>query len=227
MAAVSGDGVSAACLWVREHLAPYVLRQLPAEDSVLVAGHLRGCAACGALAEELRLPARALALADPRHLGDAPVWPRHRQDATLAAVLRRAERERPGSGTSRQRLVVLAAAAAVLLAVALGVRVLGPGRAGPEQVALSGASGVVATVTLSGRDAVTGVDLSAHGLVAGVRYGLWLQRRDGTRRGSPFTAGTDGSARVTVVVDVGRDEAVAVGVTRLPAQDVATARLPG
>jgi hypothetical protein len=107
------------------------------------------------------------------------------------------------------------------------VRALGPGRAGPEEVALAGTPGVVATVTLSGRDAGTGVDLSARGLVSGDRYGLWLQRRDGTRRGAPFTAGPDGTATVSVVVDVGRDEAVAVGVTRLPAQDVATARLPG
>lgn len=79
-----GQG-GARCRRLQQYLAPYVLGRLDDGERRPVDAHVPGCPRCSAIVAELRLPSRALALADP----DAVVrtMPPARRELVLERIL--------------------------------------------------------------------------------------------------------------------------------------------
>jgi hypothetical protein len=103
----------------RKHLSAYAHGELSAEEAARVAAHLRGCAACRAEFEEVRLGIR-LAESLPSVKAPADLW-----DGIEAALVRETNRERQRASQTQplfppRRRVFVPAFAAVLLALAAG-----------------------------------------------------------------------------------------------------------
>ena len=115
----------------KQHLSAYAHGELAPDEAARVGGHLRGCDACRAEFEEIKLGIR-LAESLPSVAAPAGLW-----DGIEAALVKETKKERGRDSRTRRffpsrRRILIPAFAALLVALAAGgawlyVRALGPG----------------------------------------------------------------------------------------------------
>lgn len=196
-------------------LGPYVLGELSAGEERALEDHLRQCPRCRAALEEIRRAHGALrgAAATDAPPPDLKGW-----------VLARARGEARNEPAGGRRLRILAAAAALLVAAALGVGVFrtvtGPPGGLPltATAAAPGASGELRGETVGEN---LSVELEARDLPrlrGDEYYEMWYARRDGTRIScGTFDVDPGGDATVRMSAPTHSVSYPEVEVTREPA----------
>jgi len=192
-------------------LGSHALGMLEEAEAIAVTAHVDGCRACRDELDELRHTAVALAAADVVRVADQPRRPRPGLRADVSAGIAAALAAR------RRRRLVPIAAAAVVLALAASVVVLqGTGRGGAPTVLEALQQGVRVEAELVAKPWGTEIHLEASGLDQGKAHGVWLERADGSRiAAGTFVPVMGRTAKVVLAGGIPREEAVAVGVTRL------------
>ncbi|UZJ25192.1 zf-HC2 domain-containing protein [Rhodococcus antarcticus] len=171
---------------LRSSLGSYLLGSLEPAERTVVDTHLAGCATCREeLSSYAALPAlmSRVSIDAVRGAEPASVVPPGVLGRALDAVA--AERTATVTHLHRWRLgAVLSAAAAVVVAVVLGVTTLQAQTATtPGGVALVAAAGVTATgtATVEAKPWGTAVTLQLQGLPQGGAFTAWVSAPDGTR----------------------------------------------
>lgn len=164
-----------ACDAWQEHLAGWLVAQLPPGDEAALLDHLDACPVCRAEADSL-LAVTAVSLgADPGAVPWHPAVdeppPADLADRIVACVAG----ERRGRW-GRRAAMVLAGSAAVAIGVAAVVLITGDGQPlDGEQVAFASlAPGVEAQVVVAPEEGGSLVELTASGLDPDMTYALWL-----------------------------------------------------
>jgi hypothetical protein len=193
------------CARWQGELAMQALGRLEPDVAVGLQAHLDGCADCRAEAAALRPLAGALALASVDSLDEVGLESVPPQ--LQASVMRRLTQEsRSEHRRSRRRMAgAVAAVAAVAAAAVVAVVALtsvSPPPAG-RVVALSGAPGTVASITLTRSSTGTDVTLREHGQPIGRNYVVTMESAGGTwwQAGSYHTTGTTARADLTCAVE--------------------------
>lgn len=171
------------CDHIKGLIALNVIGRLPDAERVVLLSHLDGCRECRDDERELLELARVLPAADLGHLEEDEV-PAGLDDAVLGRLLDEAARDRR-SRRFRLGLAATAAAAAVVLALAL-VLLPGSSKPGTVTVALSGSSGVRASVVLTSETWGTAVRIAESGQPG--RQVMWVSMH--TKAGDWWQAGT-------------------------------------
>jgi anti-sigma factor RsiW len=198
----------------RELLGAYTMGALPPAEVVALRAHLDGCEGCRQEEAELREVAELLGEADPDALGPVhpPPW--------LAERVVDAVAEQRARHTRRRRAVAaLGAVAAAVVALVVGVGLLGDGaeHEGDEPVPLAITlvpAGVDAHAAVEVRPWGTTVHLEASGLQAGLVYQAWLEQPDGTRTSAgTFRPGAARSIDCYLTAAITPGEASAFGIS--------------
>jgi predicted anti-sigma-YlaC factor YlaD len=176
-------------------LALEVVGQLTETDRLALCAHLDGCRACRDQQADLAGLARVLPAADPEHLGGHDV-PFELQSAVFDRLRADARQHRRARATRYALGAVAAAAVAVALVV--GLSGTGPARTG-HTVALVGGAGVKATAHLTSEPWGTAIHLQETGQAGGQVLTVSMR----TTAGSWWAAGTyDTVTGHTVQVDL-------------------------
>lgn len=212
---------SEVCRRWREMFGAYLLGHLAVEERIALEAHVDGCAGCRAELSELRPVARALAAADPAHIGTPPAPPPELGDRVFAHL-------RDARRLNRRRKVALrigagVAAAVIALTVVVATRPDSPPRAEKEDFAFTSLpAGVdaVATLYTYRTDPRVEVWIEYEGLTPGVTYAVWVERATGERvRCGTFDA-IDGRHHTVLASIVPRADAAAVGLTSTDGKQV-------
>jgi anti-sigma factor RsiW len=192
------------CVRWQGELAMQSLGKLEPEVAVGLQAHLDGCADCRADAAELAPLPGALAAASPDAVDDP--WADRVPAQLQESVLRRLESEAADERhRTHRRIGVLAttgaAVAGIAAAIILVVSSASPPPAG-RVVALSGAPGTVASITLVPSTSGTDVVLHEHGQPVGQDYVVTMKSSSGTwwQAGSYHTSGASVRAELTCAV---------------------------
>lgn len=202
-----------SCREWRESLGAYVLGHLSAEERAGLEAHLEGCAECRAEADSLALISSLLPLADPEHLGPAPVPPPELAERVAARI--GAERH-SGRRRRRVRLGLALGSASVALAAALAIFVLpGGGGPGPEQHVAFGSlpPGVKIAATLEPRPFGTEIRMYVSGIRSGTLCRVFLRGPNGARVSAGtfrYRWGGDSGAVLSSALDLSRTAAIGV-----------------
>jgi hypothetical protein len=189
------------CVRWQGELAMQALGKLEPDVATALQAHLDGCADCREEAAEIAPLAAALAAASPDVLEDpeaAPVPARLEQ-----SVLARLDAEARSEHRRARRWV--GGAAAAVVAVASVAAVFASGGSSPPAgrlVALTGAPGTVATMTLTRSSTGTDVTLHEHGQPVGRDFVVTMESGSGSwwQAGSYHTSGTNVRAQLTCAV---------------------------
>jgi hypothetical protein len=203
------------CRGWRESLGAHALGQLPEEERAALEAHLEGCAGCRAELESLAGVARLLPLAEPEHLGTAPVPPAALADRVVATI----RTERRSRRRRRLRLgLALSGVTAAVAAVALAIFVLpGDSGTGPEQHISfrSLPPGLHIGATLKPHAYGTEIRMYVKGAPSGTLCRVFLRGPNGTRlpAGSfRYRWGDDSDAVLSAALDLSRTRAIGVRV---------------
>lgn len=196
---------------LRHALGSYVLGSLEPTERAAVEAHLAGCTTCR---EELASYAALPALMSRVSIDQVREPPPRVPPAVLGRALEAVAAERAGTLVHlyRWRLAtVLSAAAAVVVAVVLGVTtVAARPTATPGGVALVAAAGVTAsgTAALEAKPWGTAITLQLRGLPQGDGFTAWVTAADGTRSiAATWSPTPDGHVVLTGAANV-RDDHV-------------------
>ncbi|WP_147431880.1 anti-sigma factor family protein [Motilibacter peucedani] len=237
---------SQECLAARAALGPLLLGRLTPAEEARARAHVAACPHCATDLAELEPVVALLGRVDPdtlaeddelldyRSLSDeqaeawspalVPAAPAHLRESVLDALGREDELRR-----RRRRRALLAAPMAAAAAVVALLLVIGlPGSSAPQErhLASVGGSQATATVHFVTTARTTEIRMDAWGLVDGRRYGLWLERHDGTRVGAGTWTAWGPTCHLELTAKLPLDEAAAVGFTTLDDhKDVARAAL--
>ena len=203
-----------------ELVGGYVLGALEPSEMEEMRRHVAGCPACG---PETRRMAALPGLLDTVQPGDVP--PPAASPKVEEAILDRFARERPRVAAPRRKLLVVAGAAAVGVAVVLALLLLPLGGdqersayASARLAALDTGSNAKAYAYVDAVPAGTRVTLGAHGLKAeGAVYELWCVRADGKWvSGGTFRSGADGRAKAELTAAVKPGDYHVIVITNAP-----------
>jgi hypothetical protein len=189
------------CVRWQGELAMQALGKLEPDAATALQAHLDGCAACREEAAELAPLAAALAAASPDVFDDpeaAPV-PARLQQSVLARLDAEAQSEHR---RARRRVGAAAAAVAAAASVAAIFASVGSSPPAGRLVALTGAPGTVATMTLTRSSTGTDVTLHEHGQPVGRDFVVTMESASGSwwQAGSYHTSGTNVRAQLTCAV---------------------------
>ena len=206
---------------LRHALGSYLLGSLEPTERAAVEAHLAGCATCR---EELASFAALPALMSRVGVDQVREPPPPVPPAVLGRALEAVAAERAGTlvHLHRWRLAtVLSAAAAVVVAVVLGVTTVAARPATtPGGVALVAAAGVTAsgTATLEAKPWGTAITLQLHGLPQGGDFSAWVTADDGTRSiAATWSPTPDGHVVLTGAANIHDDRLAEVQVRQGPA----------
>lgn len=201
---------------LRHALGSYVLGSLEPTERAAVQAHLGGCAACR---EELASYAGLPALMSRVSIDQVREPPPPVPPAVLGRALEAVAAERAGTlvHLHRWRLAtVLSAAAAIVVAVVLGVSTVTARPATtPTGVALVAAAGVTAsgTATLEAKPWGTAITLQLNGLPQGEGFTAWVTAADGTGTiAATWSPTPDGHVVLTGAANVQDDHVAGVQV---------------
>jgi anti-sigma factor RsiW len=202
-----------ACRPFREQLGAMALGHLSDEEATAVRAHLDGCAECRAEFRALREVTEVLPLADPARLGEPSAAPPTGLAERVLSLVR--EERRLASRDRRNRLVGLAVAASVVLALVAALVVAAP--SDPALAVTLDPEVPEATApieaTLTSRPWGTEIHLDVRGLPEGESYAVWLREADDDRYAAgSFTAVADGDD-VVLSSSLALDEAAGIGIS--------------
>lgn len=213
-----------ACAAWKGLVAAHALGQLDEAERTAVDAHLEGCRPCRLALDDLGMPAGALRFAIAEHVGTAV---RRAPDHLGPAIMASVESARTKRRTHNRLIVSAASVAAITLVVVASIGLLRPANTPPgEQIALSGANGVVAQAVLDRRPWGTQLTVTVEGLAPGSVHAVWLASADGRRTpAGTFTAVRNRRLRVVLAAALPADQSVAVGISDIAGLTVAQGRL--
>jgi hypothetical protein len=173
-----GKMSSADCEHARGLMALGVLGRLSETEQISLLAHLDGCSECRADTRDLNPLVDVLPAADPAHLEDEGL-PAGLADAVLGGLRAEVRRERRSRRVRYTFGAAAAAAVAAVAAVSLFLA-LGASSTTTRTVAMTGSSGVKATVVLSAEPWGTSLRIDESGQAGG--QVMWVSMRTASGR---------------------------------------------